>query len=243
MKKIRKLIENSEKYKNVVVQNELNSDKNTVLYVTIDKKPRVIKSFVPGLKKNMEKESNIYTQFKENSTKIQVPFIYTVDKENNILILEYLNGKNLRNLIKSDDTTNQEKQQIIEMLSIWFLDFHNFFKDRKKEFLIHGEPVLQNFIFTEKIWGVDFEETRKGKPAEDIAGLCASILTTEKMFTQQKIKLCKNFLNSYTSRVPGRIKNINDDIAYAILEKIPEKPEKEEILRKHSKKIRKEGLK
>jgi len=36
------------------------------------------------------------------------------------------------------------------------------------QFLIRGDSSLRNFMFTDRIWGVDFEESRIGSPVEDI---------------------------------------------------------------------------
>ena len=127
------------------------------------------------------------------------------------------------------------------LLADWFIEFHNFFK-KDDQFLIRGDSSLRNFIFTDRIWGVDFEESRIGNPVEDIGGMCASILTTDPMFTKEKLQLCKKFIDSYVEKVPGRILNINDEISYSILEKIQWRPEQEGILREYSKKIREKGI-
>ena len=118
------------------------------------------------------------------------------------------------------------------MLAEWFVKFHNHFKS-DDQFRIRGDPTLRNFIFTDRIWGVDFEESRFGKVIEDIAGLCSSILSTDPMFTSEKFQLCKIFIDTYVNLAPGRIVNVNDEIAYALLEKIQWRPDEEEALRKY----------
>ena len=97
-------------------------------------------------------------------------------------------------------------------------------------------------IFTDRIWGVDLEESRMGSPVEDIGQMCSSILTTDPMFTPEKFNLCKVFIDAYVESAPGRILNVNDEIAYALLEKIQWRPDDEELLRNFSKKIREHGL-
>ena len=54
MKNIEELVQNTKKYKNAVIQEKFESKKNTVAYVTLDDKPRVIKWYVPGLKRQMK---------------------------------------------------------------------------------------------------------------------------------------------------------------------------------------------
>ena len=193
MRDIEELISKNKKYKKTILQKKLKSKKNTVAYVTIDKKPRILKWYVPGLKKNMENEYKVLNKAKSD---IDIPRIYEKDEKNNCLIMNYIMGENLCDLINDKDTSFEEKQRLIILLSEWYHKFHNYFKNDEK-FLIHGDPTLRNFIFTDRIWGVDFEEVRTGKPVEDIAGICASILSTEPMFTKEKYKLCSILIDNY----------------------------------------------
>ena len=114
---------------------------------------------------------------------------------------------------------------------------------KNDQFQIRGDSTLRNFILTDRIWGVDFEESRMGKVIEDIAEICTSILSTDPMFTSEKFQLCGIFLESYANLAPGRIVNANPEIAYALLEKIQWRPDDEYVLRKYSKIIRENGLK
>ena len=238
MKEIEELISNSEKYKNVTVQKKFYSKKNTVAYVTIDDKPRVLKWFVPGLKRQMKTELNI---LKKGSSKINIPAIHEMDEENNVIVMSYITGENLCDILNDEKTEFVEKERLIVLLAEWFADFHKFFK-LEEDFQIRGDSTLRNFIYNDRIWGVDFEETRIGKPVEDIAVLCASVLTTNPMFTNEKFRLCKLFIEHYSKLAPGRIENINDEIAYSLLEKIQYRPDDEHILRKYSKIIKNKGL-
>jgi len=238
MKEIEELISKSEKYKNVTVQKKFDSKKNTVAYVTIDDKPRVLKWFVPGLKRQMKTEYNI---LKNGSLKINIPVVHEMDEENNVIVMSYITGKNLCDILNDEKTEIIEKERLIVLLAEWFADFHKFFK-KEENFQIRGDSNLRNFIYNDRIWGVDFEESRIGKPVEDIASLCSSILTTDPMFTNEKFRLCKLFIESYLKLAPVGINNINDEIAYAILERIQWRQNDEEILRKYSKIIKEKGL-
>ena len=238
MKKIEELVKNVKQYKDIIIQIDFDSKKNTVSYVTVKGKPRVLKWYVPGLKSNMKREYDI---LKNASKELNVPNVYEMDEENNVLVLSYIIGENLCDLINDEKTSKSEKQTLIVLLSDWFSKFHQHYK-KDNEFRIRGDSTLRNFIFTDKIWGVDFEESRVGKPVEDIACMCASILSTDPMFTSEKFELCEKFIDSYGKNVPWRLNDIADEISYALLERIQWRPEQEEILRKYSKKIREKGL-
>jgi hypothetical protein len=127
------------------------------------------------------------------------------------------------------------------LLGDWFAQFHNYFKTAD-QFRIRGDSILRNFLISDHIWGLDFEESRIGKTIEDIAGMCSSILSTDPMFTDEKFRLCTKFIDSYKSSVKWSLDNLSDEIAYALLEKIQWRPEEEETLRKYAKRIRKQGL-
>jgi tRNA A-37 threonylcarbamoyl transferase component Bud32 len=238
MRNIEELVNTAKKYKKSVVQQELKSKKNTVAYVTIDNNPRVLKWFVPGLKRQMNVE---YTILKKGSTELNIPAVFEMDEKNNVLVTKYINGINLCDIINNKDIKHVEKQRLMSLLAEWFNDFHNFFK-KDKEFIIRGDSTLRNFILSDKIWGLDFEESRNGRPVEDLGGICASILTTDPMFTKEKFTLCKILLDRYNELTPDRITNVNDEIAYALLENIQWRPEDEEILIKQSKKIKQHGI-
>jgi len=239
MREIQELIKTSSRYKKAIMQQTLKSKKNSVAYVTLKNKPRVLKWYVPGFKDRMKNE---YSILKKGSSKINMPSVYEMDEKNNVIVMNYIIGENLCDIINKDDASKSEKQRLMKLLAQWFYNFHNFFK-KEEEFYIHGDPTLRNFILTDKIWGVDFEETRQGKVVEDIAGVCASVLTTDPMFSSEKFELCNVFIDSYIELAPGRITSINDELSYALLQKIQWRPDDEEVLRKFSKRIKEKGLK
>ena len=238
MKNIEELIKNIKKYKKTVIQRKLKSKKNSVAYVTLEGKPRVLKWYVPGFKNQMKTEQKI---LEKAASKLNIPTIHEIDDENNVLIMSYIIGENLCDLINDKVITSSEKEKLMILLADWFINFHNYFK-KAEQFFIRGDSTLRNFIFSDRIWGVDFEESRIGSPVEDIGGLCSSILTTDPMFTDEKLMLCKKFIDSYVKKAPGRILNINDEISYSILKKIQWRPEQEEILREYSHIIKEKGI-
>jgi hypothetical protein len=72
--------------------------------------------------------------------------------------------------------------------------------------------------------------------------MCASILSTDPMFTDEKLQLCRIFINSYEKSILRNLHDVNNEIAYALLEKIQWRPNDEEVIRKFAQKIRKKGL-
>jgi tRNA A-37 threonylcarbamoyl transferase component Bud32 len=238
MKDIEDLIKSSKKYKNALIQKRFESKKNTVGYVILNNRPRVLKWYAPGFKANMEAD---YSILKNGSSKLNIPKPFNIDKDNNVIVMNYLIGTNLCDVINDQNTSIDQKKKVITELSEWFAKFHSYFKT-KDSFCIRGDSILRNFILTDRVWGVDFEEARNGRPVEDIAGMCSSILSTNPMFTDEKFQLCKTFIKSYEKSVKWDLGDINDEIAYSLLEKSQWRPEDEETLCKYSKIIKKKGL-
>jgi tRNA A-37 threonylcarbamoyl transferase component Bud32 len=239
MRDIQELIENVEKYKNVLLQRRFESKKNTVGYVVYNGQPRILKWFVPGLKQNMDLE---YSILKKGFSDITMPSPLEKDVENNVLVMSYIMGENVCDIVNDLRMVLGEKQKVVHLLADWFVNFHSFFKS-DDGFRLRGDATLKNFILSRgRIWGVDFEESRIGKPSEDLATLCVSLLSTDPMFTDEKFQLCQIFLDSYRKSVKWDVEQLNADISYALLERIQWRPKDEEILRKYATRIRNKGL-
>lgn len=239
MRDIQELIENVEKYKTVLVQKRFESKKNTIAYVVSEGQPRVLKWFVPGLRQNMDIE---YTVLTKGSSDVPMPSPFEKDTENHVLMMSYILGKNICDIINDPDNNFEEKQKVVTLLAEWLVCFHKFFKT-EDGFRIRGDATLRNFLLSKnQVWGVDFEESRSGKPAEDVATLCVSLLSTDPMFNEEKFELCQQFLNTYRRSAKWSIENINAEISYAMLERIQWRVKDEEILRNYATKIRQKGL-
>jgi tRNA A-37 threonylcarbamoyl transferase component Bud32 len=239
MRAIDQLISTTEKYKSALLQKQFTSKKNTVGYVLLNGQARILKWYVPGLKKNMDIE---YEILKKGSSELSMPVPLEKDEENHVLMMSYIVGDNVCDLVNDPRISFEEKKQVIGLLAEWLAKFHTAFKS-EKGFCIRGDASLRNFILSRgRIYGVDFEESRTGKPMEDVAGICASILSTDPMFTDEKFHLCQHFLDMYRKVVPWSLENVNAEIAYALLERIQWRPNDEDLLRKVATKIRTKGL-
>jgi len=239
MRDIKDLIEKVEKYKNVLIQKRFESKKNTVAYVVSNGQPRILKWFVPGLKQNMDIEYNV---LKKGFSDLPIPSPLEKDTENNVLVMSYIMGENVCDIVNDPRIVLEEKQKVVHLLADWFVHFHTFFKT-EDSFRLRGDANLKNFILSRgRIWGVDFEESRIGKPSEDLATLCVSLLSTDPMFTDDKFQLCQIFLDAYQKSVKWDVEQLNADISYALLERIQWRPKEEEILRKYATNIRNKGL-
>ncbi|DAC72689.1 MAG TPA: hypothetical protein DSN98_03855 [Thermoplasmata archaeon] len=239
MRDIQELIKNVEKYKTMLVQRSFKSKKNTVAYVVSNGQPRILKWFVPGLKQNMDIEYNV---LKIGFSDLAIPSPFEKDTENNVLVMSYIMGENVCDFINNPATALEEKKKVVCLLADWFVHFHTFFKN-EDEIRLRGDATLKNFILSRgRIYGVDFEESRIGRPGADCATLCVSLLSTDPMFIDEKFQLCQTFLDAYRKSAKWDIENSNAEISYALLERIQWRPKDEELLRKYATRIKDKGL-
>lgn len=234
MKDIQELIDLDDRYRNCIVQQRFPSKKNTVSLVTYTGKPCVFKWFAPGFRKNMKKEEELLSTIPSS---LNVPQILEKDEKNHLLILNYLSGQNLCDHINDPKVSMSTKLEKMTQLAQWFASFHTHFKTEGTTRL-HGDAGIRNFIINTQCWGVDFEETRQGPPVEDIAECTASILSSNPMFTSEKYHLCIKLVNEYLRLSPQTLNNLSQEIAYALVKKIPYRPADEHLLKGHAEKIK-----
>ena len=214
MKSISSLISKSDYLQNYNLIRTFKSKKNSVGLINNQDKTYVLKWFENENKKSFETELNVLLQ---TDTKFLKPKLLNKNEEFNFLIIEYISGENVCDIINDELVTIEEKIKIIEELASWFYYFHKYFQDKNIQY-IHGDAHLRNFIFTKnrKIYGLDFEETQIGNFTDDISNLCASILTTDPKFTNEKQQLQNIFVKSYEKLMNGKIKKIDHLIDKAV---------------------------
>jgi tRNA A-37 threonylcarbamoyl transferase component Bud32 len=182
-----------------------------------------------------------YIILSKGSPTVPMPIVVEKDDDNVALVMTYIPGENLCDLLNHTTTSYEEKSRLMKLLAEWFAQFHTHYR-KDEERYIRGDAIMRNFIFSDKIWGVDFEEARKGKPIEDIACLVASYLCTDPMFSSEKFRLCTQFISSYESIAGCALLTIADETAYALLQRIQWRQNDEELLRTYAEHIRQNGI-
>ncbi len=197
-----------DRYHELIIYRVFNSRKNTVAEARLNKDKRgVIKLF--NRRESMEREYSILS----NTTGVSTPKVYSRDDENIILVLEFIDGENLCDVVNNPSVSFNEKKKLVALLGEWLARFHEEFNMRR------GDSILRNFIVNDRIWGVDFEEsTVEGKIIEDVAEACISILMTKPMFTDEKKKLCIELLEAYSMYTPLDLENVDRVIEEKYLE-------------------------
>jgi len=192
-KDLNDFIKLDKKFKQIKIISQFSSKKNLVGIINIHNKTQVVKWFEPYTKKQLLiEQQQLFLLSKKNLA----PKLYEIDKKNHVIFMEYIQGINLCEMINNPQIHIAIKEFALFHLAHWFLNFHTLLSIDKSG-MIHGDAHLKNFIMNTSIIGLDFEESKRGRPYQDIASICASILTTDPMFTEEKIKLSHYFVNNY----------------------------------------------
>ncbi|WZL72370.1 hypothetical protein QBE52_14920 [Clostridiaceae bacterium 35-E11] len=177
--------------------NTFESKKNLVYLIAIQKrngeeKKCVLKDYITFKNSNM-KEAYILKTLKEK--KITVPQIYY--QADDFIIMEYIRGNTLLDTMEA----NEEKQagnfdtadnthMLYEVLK-WMNDFYHLSKKLLGKRMILEDVNFRNFIITDRVYGIDFEDCKIGDRERDGGRFCAYLLTYNPAFTEWKIKLCR----------------------------------------------------
>lgn len=231
MKHISVLVSNG-KYKDIKIYKVFKSRRNHVAKIFFHGEIMVIKLF--RRKESFKREYN----FLINAVnRISIPKIYDKDGSHLTLFLEFIDGCNLCDFINDRSNSLEDKEEAIELLGKWFSVLHGEFNR------IHGDAILRNFILNKNIFGVDFEDIQYGLKSRDISSICASILTSDPMFTSEKIKLSRLFIEDYLSNVSWDLQDIYVEIDRRLREFAFRRKSNNVLFHKMGELIREHGLK
>jgi tRNA A-37 threonylcarbamoyl transferase component Bud32 len=172
--------------------NQLPSKRNKVFHIT---------GMVQETKTTYELAAKLYQQTgiahettvlrQAYSNNIHVPRVLGTTED--VILMEFIQGLNLCDIITDDPSP-----QYGVLLGQWFTQYHSAFQRIENHVLLKGDARIRNFIFKKPhLYGVDFEESYIGPYPFDLAVVCGSILDTDPIFTDEKLKLCHSFITTY----------------------------------------------
>ena len=129
-----------------------------------------------------------------------VPSIIKAD--DNILYLEDLGENTLLDWYEESERQNTLDITVIYELCNWLKAFYNASFDYYNEQIILYDVNFKNFIIREnKIYGIDFEQSRKGSLSEDAGKLSAYALTYNPAMTEWKISFRNIFIEILSKKL------------------------------------------
>ena len=122
--------------------------------------------------------------------------------EEDAIVMSYVDGRVLSTVLDScwvhagpnGSVPEAEPALIAESLGRWLHGFHAAF-----EFgLRRGDVNMRNFVLGEAgMYGLDFEEASEGDVIEDLGQACATVLSMDPMFTEEKVAFAGRLAGKY----------------------------------------------
>jgi tRNA A-37 threonylcarbamoyl transferase component Bud32 len=213
------------------------SRKNTVALVEMRGDKRILKLYSQEFAANKDREYFILKQGHEKGLRVPEPY----ENLEQAIVMEYIEGDNLMDLLNASNISLGVKKRVTGLLGGWLASFHTLFMEGER-ILLRRDCNLRNFLLTEVLWGLDFEEAEWGRPEIDLGGVCSSILDSEPMFTSRKADICRELIEKYASTVEWEVMDVHAHIARTLEEKIKWRPKDAKLLREMAAIIAAKGL-
>lgn len=190
----------------IQIQKKFYSSKNDVIWLRTynksgEKKNVVVKQYKHS-NWNCNKEASLLRHLRGNG--LAVPEVYF--KSNNTIVMEHIPGETLcdRLLVLENGQGEflRERDMIIDTLIQWVADFHRAMKLWNKRDYTKGDMALGNFIWGKSLYGIDFENSKKGIIERDVARLMVEIWTCTPQVTQWRIDFANRLLAGLKEEIP-----------------------------------------
>ncbi len=167
----------------------LPSKRNRVWVVETDVRPIVVKRFLSG-----RAGHEFETLMQARLAGLDVP--YPLWSDGSHLVTEYIAGEPCELMIN-----HMVSGAAAEAMGVWLARFHSSLSEGTSV-KVMADAVLSNFVFvSDKVYGMDLEDSRTGDPLDDVGQLAANILGSEPFFTPVKFDLCLQMIRSYGSSI------------------------------------------
>jgi tRNA A-37 threonylcarbamoyl transferase component Bud32 len=147
------------------------------------------------------------------------------------ILMDHIEGRTINDLLEE----NYDTELIMEVAE-WLAKFHlSFYNDG--EVLLKSDAIFKNFILGERVYGIDFELSRPGRPEEDVGETLSYLLDTNPMFTDEKYRLACKFIKRYEKESGIALHDIENSIAKSLIEAANFRPSQRNIIIKKAKDI------
>jgi tRNA A-37 threonylcarbamoyl transferase component Bud32 len=147
-----------------------------------------------------------------------------VEVEEKALLMEFIPGKSVNDYLE----TSHMAEAVLGVAD-WLAKYHKAFRSGD-EARLKSDAIFKNFIVSDRIYGLDFEGSRMGRPEEDVGEALAYLLDTDPMFTEEKFELGRRFIGQYEKTSGIVLKNIEAHIGNSLREAARFRPARRELL-------------
>jgi tRNA A-37 threonylcarbamoyl transferase component Bud32 len=136
----------------------------------------------------------------------------TVEMRERAILMEFIEGR------PANDYLETERMDEMALgVAGWLAGFHTAFRHGDLVRL-KSDAIFRNFIVSDRIYGLDFELSRMGRPEEDVGEALAYLLDTDPMFTPEKFRLGMSFIERYEKESGIALQNIEEYVARSLRE-------------------------
>ena len=143
------------------------------------------------------------------------------------LACEMVHGPTLMDLVNE----GEKDGLIVEDLPRWLAEFHSGMAEGRHN-RIKGDCNLRNFLAPAGggLVGIDFEGFSYGRPVEDVAEACASLLSSNPPFTPGKLNLSKILIKNYREASGDGLEDLDKQVTRSLIESSKWRPNHREWL-------------
>lgn len=176
------------------------SRKNTVFKSGSHGRIVVAKVYGEGRQSLPEKEYSVLDVCHSKGISVPAP----IELGNGIVVMEFVEGGTLADFldrcwVDGAATVPEEKlrlESVASSVGEWLSEFHKAFQGE----VSRGDSNARNFLVCGgQVFGVDFEESSRSDPLDDLGQACSSVLSMHPMFTNEKFDFCKLMAKAYFS--------------------------------------------
>lgn len=200
------------------------SKKNAVYLAERDGRSLVLKLYGNGRWKN---ELNVLREAR--GAGIAVPRI--IDAGERAILMELIPGRSVNDYFNDDPSS-----EIVLGVADWLAGFHRAF-ETNGAVRLKSDAIFKNFIVSGRIYGVDFELSRPGRPEEDVGEALAYLLDTDPMFTPEKYGMGRSFIERYERASGMGLRDVEKDVARSLAEASEFRPARRDLLLKKARDI------
>jgi tRNA A-37 threonylcarbamoyl transferase component Bud32 len=147
------------------------------------------------------------------------------------LLMEYVEGP-----LANDHLDWPDLWDVVLDIASWLALFHRTFSFGD-QVLIKSDMNFKNFITGDRLYGLDFELSRRGRAEEDIGDAVAYLLSTYPLFTDEKFEMSLSFMELYEEESGIRLGDIDTFVASSLREEAQFRPSQHDILLKKADEI------
>jgi tRNA A-37 threonylcarbamoyl transferase component Bud32 len=159
-----------------------------------------------------------------------IPVPRPIEKKGRSILMEYIEGKTVNDLLDEGAGSGP----VLDVAS-WLARFHRTFLDSSGGVLLKSDAIFKNFIVADRVYGIDFELSQRGRPEEDVGEAISFLLDTYPMFTEEKYRLAFAFINRYESESGIILQDIENSIAKSLMEAASFRPGQQELIYRKAK--------